>query len=413
MRGVSVPSHQFAVTAHAWLDARGRAEQRPQDGGLRTLARTATVHKSLMAASCRAYTRVVLRLRAQAEAADRDVQLQGGKSAVYQVTPPESSTEVNGGRAVQSVKNINGNIIKQGRSASRARSTATLASRPASPTSTAGGAGRHDRWASEPTRTSNSTSSTPNAFRSPLFRVGHAPCLRVFVPSAEGSWLSDPGVLECEGELKRAGVLPLLRVGDVIWDAAVGDEGNVGRLVWDGNYLIDLDYTFSRFGEVPQYLHTLAFPPSYFHRVIRTSGNPICHIDISPWSDEIASNLQLLQDRIKTETPQGGRHTVVRWIHRSRFTVPVRANPHTGTPPPIPGTNLSVDAGWFGAIIVETEGTNEGLADLQERCPGAFPPRAAGGGGEQQQRKPPSRVFRLLRERRCVFLSWFLVLNGF
>lgn len=33
-------------------------------------------------------------------------------------------------------------------------------------------------------------------------------------------------------------MLPILRVGDVVWDAAVGDEGNVGRMVWDGNYLI-------------------------------------------------------------------------------------------------------------------------------------------------------------------------------
>jgi hypothetical protein len=58
------------------------------------------------------------------------------------------------------------------------------------------------------------------------------------VPSPEGEWLSDESVLDCEKELKRAGVLPLLRVGDVVWDAAVGDEGNVGRMVWDGNYLI-------------------------------------------------------------------------------------------------------------------------------------------------------------------------------
>ena len=50
--------------------------------------------------------------------------------------------------------------------------------------------------------------------------------------------MSDESVVDCEKELKRAGVLPLLRVGDVVWDAAVGDEGNVGRLVWDGNYLI-------------------------------------------------------------------------------------------------------------------------------------------------------------------------------
>jgi hypothetical protein len=50
---------------------------------------------------------------------------------------------------------------------------------------------------------------------------------------------------------------------------------------------------------------TLAFPPSYFHRVIRlgtTSTNPIAHIDLRPWGEEIAHNLQLLQDRVRTET---------------------------------------------------------------------------------------------------------------
>ena len=69
-------------------------------------------------------------------------------------------------------------------------------------------------------------------------------------------------------------------------------------------YLQDLDYTYSRAGDLPKYLPTLAFPPSYFHRVIRTmgSGNPICHIDIAPWGEEIAANLQLLQDRMKMET---------------------------------------------------------------------------------------------------------------
>ena len=66
----------------------------------------------------------------------------------------------------------------------------------------------------------------------------------------------------------------------------------------------DLDYTYSRYGDLPKYLPTLAFPPSYFHRVVRTMGmgNPICHIDIAPWGEEIATNLQLLQDRMKTET---------------------------------------------------------------------------------------------------------------
>lgn len=64
----------------------------------------------------------------------------------------------------------------------------------------------------------------------------------------------------------------------------------------------------------------------------------------------------------------------------------------------IPGTDgVCVDPGWYGTVVVEAEGTNEGLADLQARCgPGVFPPRAGkavGVGGESL------RVFRVLRER--------------
>jgi len=76
------------------------------------------------------------------------------------------------------------------------------------------------------------------------------------VPSADGQWLSDESVVACENELKKAGIISLLKVGDVVWDIAVGDEGNfgesllsvkcsprdllslVGRMVWDGTYLI-------------------------------------------------------------------------------------------------------------------------------------------------------------------------------
>lgn len=180
-------------------------------------------------------------------------------------------------------------------------------------------------------------------------------------------------------------------------------------------------------GELPGYIHTMSFPPSYFHRVIRTPGNPIVHIDISPWGEEIAGNLQLLQDRVRTETyvwiiwfirvyprliypvddsPQGGHHTVVRWIHRSSFRV--RPNPFNKQPIRIPGTALVVDPGWWGTVVVETEGTNEGLHDLQERCKTkAFPQRPAGadkiaknGKAGSKDDKGPSRVYRLFRERR-------------
>lgn len=50
--------------------------------------------------------------------------------------------------------------------------------------------------------------------------------------------MSDEAILECENELKKAGVVALLRPGDIVWDTALGDEGNVGRLAWDGRYLI-------------------------------------------------------------------------------------------------------------------------------------------------------------------------------
>jgi hypothetical protein len=62
-------------------------------------------------------------------------------------------------------------------------------------------------------------------FRSALFRLRRAPLLRVFVPSAEGDWLTDEGVLECEAELAKAGVKGFMREGDVVWDTAIGDEG--------------------------------------------------------------------------------------------------------------------------------------------------------------------------------------------
>lgn len=50
-------------------------------------------------------------------------------------------------------------------------------------------------------------------------------------------------------------------------------------------------------------------------------------------------------------------------------------------------------------VVVEAEGTNEGLADLQARCNSAFPPRNddRGQGSRDEERK---RVFRVLRERR-------------
>ncbi|KAJ7176688.1 hypothetical protein C8R46DRAFT_889987 [Mycena filopes] len=385
MRGVCLPTHEYSRVAEMYVQSFGvpPAQRDPEHlSGARNLTM-----------STRAYTRVVLRLRAQAE---REASEAAALKASSSAPPPVPSKK---------------RITSSGYASSRSSPSRT-SSRAPSPNSSSYSVGQS---AQSPPHSRPSAPGT--AFRSPLFRVKRAPLLRVFVPSPDGDWLSDKSVLECEAELKRAGVLPLLRIGDVVWDLAVGDEGNVGRLVWDGSYLIDLDYKYSTVGDLPQYLPTLAFPPSYFHRVIRTgpaSTNPVVHVDISPWGQEIAANLQLLQDRVRTETPQGNIHNVVRWVHRSSFVV--RAPPkhprasmtagRNGRPPspariPIPeSAGLFVDPGWYGTIVVETEGTNEALADLQDRCPGAFPPRAGGPPTVAlKEAKDAKKVFKILREK--------------
>ena len=115
-------------------------------------------------------------------------------------------------------------------------------------------------------------------------------------------------------------------------------------------------------------------------------------------------------------SPQGAYHNVVRWVHRSSFVIrpgPARFTSQQGGKTqilisriPIPDTdnNLFIDSGWHGTVVVETEGTNEALADLQERCgPGVFPPRSRGISQHPQINRiqiENKKVFRILREKR-------------
>ncbi|KAL0581549.1 hypothetical protein V5O48_000478 [Marasmius crinis-equi] len=359
MRGVSLPTHEYARASELILHNRGlHPSQRDE---------SVSEKETQLVLATRAYNRVLLRLRAQAE--------------------KEASNPSASAMSPSSFKHAGGN-------SPRMYPASQPSSRAPSPTRSSF-SHSHGHGHNQPIPPLPTINTPSSAGRSPLFRLRRAPLLRVFVPSPDGDWLSDSSVLECEAELKRAGIRSLVRFGDVIWDVAVGDEGNVGRMIWDGKYLIDLDYTYSKVGDLPKYVPAFAFPPSYFHRVIRTgpaSSNPIVRVDLTPWGPEIAANLQLLQDRVRTETPQGAYHNVVRWVHRSSFVI---RPPHGGGSSnngkrnasrsrpgriPIPDwSNLFVDPGWYGTMVVETEGTNESLADLQDRCgPGAFPPRAPG-----------------------------------
>ncbi|KAI0031884.1 hypothetical protein K488DRAFT_86387 [Vararia minispora EC-137] len=348
MRGVSVPPHAYVQIAGAML----RGDAQPEV-------------PRLMKKSTRAYNRVLLRLRAQAE-----LEAQAAAAARRALSSPSAERVGRSrGRGGPPPAFTNGNGYAGGRSLSR------NASRAPSPTNSAWSHSHGGHSASVAGAWSGHFSAA-----SPLFRPRRAPLLRVFVPSPEGDWLSDDAIVEAENELKKAGVIAFMRAGDVVWDTAVGDEGNAGRLIWDGRYLIDLDYTYSLMGDIPRYLPSLAFPPSYFHRVVRIAGdkNPVVHLDVAFWASEIAANLQLLQDRIKTETPQGSFHTVVRWVHRSSFTIRHLNPPHA----PV--------------LLLPTR--EKGLADLQQRCKGGFPPSAAPGHALRKGEREFA-VWRILRER--------------
>lgn len=121
---------------------------------------------------------------------------------------------------------------------------------------------------------------------------------------------------------------------------------------------------------MPIYIQTLSFPPSYFHRVIRTAplpngrgeSDPAAYADLSPWGPQIAQTVRLQQDKVRSD----GGHTLVKWVHRARMTIrPAAARGRIEIAGAPPGT--CVDEGWYGTVVLEAEGTNEGLEDLMER----------------------------------------------
>ena len=191
MRGVSLPTHEYSRISEGYLQARASTTPKEEKKRHNEQARA-------MSFATRAYSRIVVRLRAQAEA----VIAHGG-----------IVSKLPGGPAMMSRTHIRG-------------MASTNSSRAPSPSS-------NDRHSSRPPNGRRSRTT----FASPIYQPKRAPLLRVFVPSAE-DWLSDASVVECESELKRAGILHMLRPGDTVWDVAVGDEVNTGRMIWNGNFLL-------------------------------------------------------------------------------------------------------------------------------------------------------------------------------
>lgn len=67
-----------------------------------------------------------------------------------------------------------------------------------------------------------------------VYKLGRAPCLRVWVPTGRGTgaqWMSDDELIETEKEIWRAGAWTELERGDVVWNVAISTLGNVGKLI--------------------------------------------------------------------------------------------------------------------------------------------------------------------------------------
>ena len=203
MRGVSIPTHEYARLSELVLQARSTDPHERDE--------TVFEREMELVYATRAYNRVLLRLRAQAEKEASNPSMSSMSPSSYKATGSQSPRYPG----------------------SQPSSRAPSPTRSSFSHHHGNGSGYN-----QPVPPLPNFSAPSSAGRSPLFRLRRAPLLRVFVPSPEGDWLSDNSVLDCEAELKRAGIRSLVRFGDVVWDIAVGDEGNVGRMIWDGKYLV-------------------------------------------------------------------------------------------------------------------------------------------------------------------------------
>lgn len=220
------------------------------------------------------------------------------------------------------------------------------------------------RGASSHRQLSSSYNQSAAAAVIPPWKPGRAALFRVWVPTANSIWQSDEEVARCERELFLAGVWSFLQRGDIVWNVAMGDENNVGRMIFDGQYLRDLAYRFDKAGHLPSWQNLFLYSPGYYHNVVRSSTpNPIVFLDILPWREQIVSSLRLVQDQVETANASGGRYRIAKWLYR--------AVAHVKAGHIISDEGLvCADEGWEGRLVFETEGTSEHAKDFVARCAG-------------------------------------------
>lgn len=221
---------------------------------------------------------------------------------------------------------------------------------------------------------SHSRAPSPRSPRGPspspvtaICKPGRAPLLRVWVP-AKSNWMDDAEVVECEREIFRAGVWSHLKRGDVVWNVAIGDFANEGKLLFDGKYLRDLSYVYEPVGHLPSWINMLAFSPSYFHNVISsTNPNPLVFLLLISFAATIRQGLSLCQDKMEITSSQG-KHMVKKFVYRTSFKLSqgMIISPMGGGRGP-PGEITVVADEWLGMVVIETEGTTEHANFLMNR----------------------------------------------
>ncbi|PWN22488.1 hypothetical protein BCV69DRAFT_281480 [Microstroma glucosiphilum] len=298
----------------------------------------------LARATTRAYSRVLTRLRLQPS---------------YKVpSPPPSQPPASSAGSIHSVSGASSPTA--GKAPTGLASSPLMSMNMFSPTLSANG--RISPAASLSTQQQPVGLPGP-AIASP-WKPGRVAVYRVWVPCRDRVWLSDEEIAKCERELFLASVWPLLRRGDIIRNTAMVDEGNVGKLIFDGRFLRDLSFAFDPIGHIPSWLNLLLYPPAYYHNVIKSStASPILYLDILPWREQIISSLRLVQDQVETTAPNGLRYRIAKWLYRT--TANVKASQIISEE----GFQC-VDEGWEGKLFFETEGTSEHAKDLVLRCAG-------------------------------------------
>lgn len=246
MRAVSIPPHRYSDYAQEIINTLER-------GALGYPSGNGSDEAKLYARISRSYTRVILRLRAQADAEAEFVHSSSANPSVG--SSPRDSPRDSHSSPVRAPSSYSSPIRGWNHSRPPSRAGSVISSDPRSTS-------RVSLPGSISNQSHNSGRMPRLKFRSPLYRPKHAPLLRVFVLSPEGAWMSDSTILDCETELKRACTgargrmsRKLLRTGDVVWNCAISDEANLGRSIWDGNFLI----VSPRFGvseQVDSYFYT-------------------------------------------------------------------------------------------------------------------------------------------------------------